>query len=312
MTTVSIGLPVYNGDRYLEQAIGSALAQTYEDFDLVISDNASTDRTQEICEAFARRDIRVRYYRNATNMGPIWNFNRVAELRRGRYFKWLNHDDAWAPTLLEHTVAVMDKAPPTVVLCHPKTVFIDEHGDTIEFYDDRLDLRSSSAHERLADLIRNLRRCNVLFGLMRSEALDRTRPMGAFVSSDKVLLAELSLLGQFWQLDEPLFLRRMHPEGSTFANKSFLERARWCDPSNSELRIVYPRWRLLREHLQGIRHATLPSLERRRCYATLIRVWMGRHGIELLRDLESAAVRTLCNPPPTTLRRGSVPSRPGS
>lgn len=303
MTTVSIGLPVYNGDRYLEQAIDSALAQTYEDFDLVISDNASTDHTREICEAFAKRDSRIRYYRNAENMGPIWNFNRVAELRSGRYFKWLNHDDAWAPTLLEHTVAVLDEAPSTVVLCYPKTVFIDEHGATIEFYDDRLDLRASSAHERLGGLVRNLRRCNALFGLMRSDALGRTRPMGAFVSSDKVLLAELSLLGQFWEVDELLFLRRLHPAGSTFANKNFLERARWCGPANHDLRVVYPRWRLLAEHLWAIQHVCGPSSERRRCYATLMRTWMGRYGPGMLRDLQSAGVRIVGMTSPAIGRR---------
>src|SRR5688572_10868700 len=94
---VSIGLPVYNGENYLAEAIDSILAQTFEDFELIISDNASTDRTQEICEAYAAKDGRIRYYRSEVNKGSAWNFNRVFELARGEYFKWAAHDDYIAP-----------------------------------------------------------------------------------------------------------------------------------------------------------------------------------------------------------------------
>ena len=97
---VSIGLPVYNGELFLENALDSILSQTYSDFELIISDNASDDKTEEICRSYAARDKRVRYSRNAHNLGAAPNYNRVYHLARGRYFKWASHDDVLAPEFL--------------------------------------------------------------------------------------------------------------------------------------------------------------------------------------------------------------------
>ncbi len=91
--TVNIGMPVYNAENYLQGALDSLLAQDYGDFDLLISDNASTDRTQEICLDYTARDRRVRYQRNGRNIGAADNFNRVLEPACGKYFMWAAHDD---------------------------------------------------------------------------------------------------------------------------------------------------------------------------------------------------------------------------
>src|SRR5436190_12174806 len=90
---VSIGLPVFNGERYLRQALDSLLGQDFQDFELIISDNASTDRTAEICRAYVAKDRRIRYYRNESNIGSAPNYRRVFELARGEFFKWCSHDD---------------------------------------------------------------------------------------------------------------------------------------------------------------------------------------------------------------------------
>src|SRR3972149_8539793 len=90
---VSVGLPVFNGEQFLRQALDSVLAQTYPGFELIISDNASTDRTQDICEAYATRDKRIQYYRQSKNVGGGRNYNFVFEVSNGEYFKWLAHDD---------------------------------------------------------------------------------------------------------------------------------------------------------------------------------------------------------------------------
>src|SRR3990172_5433048 len=124
---VSIGLPVYNGENYIEKAINSILSQTFKDFELIISDNASTDNTMDICKILSAKDRRIRYYRNEINRGAAWNFNRVFQLARGKYFQWACHDDVWIPTLLERYVEVLDQMP-KVVLCYTKTTYIDEHG----------------------------------------------------------------------------------------------------------------------------------------------------------------------------------------
>src|SRR4051794_3298661 len=90
---LSIGLPVYNGENFLAHAVDSILAQDFRDFELIISDNASTDRTAEICRGYAESDPRVRYVRFETNQGGSRNFCYVFELARGEYFKWAAHDD---------------------------------------------------------------------------------------------------------------------------------------------------------------------------------------------------------------------------
>jgi len=105
---VSIGLPVYNGENYLEEAIDSILAQTYKDFELIISDNASTDRTPDICQAYANKDPRIRYYRNEKNIGAAVNFNRVFELSSSEYFKWAAHDDIIAPDYISECIEILD------------------------------------------------------------------------------------------------------------------------------------------------------------------------------------------------------------
>src|SRR6185369_4346332 len=106
--SVSIGLPVYNGVNYLRQALDSLLAQTFGDWELILSDNGSTDATESICREFAARDGRIRYLREPVNRGATWNFNRVFELSRAPLFRWAAHDDVCSPELLERCVAALE------------------------------------------------------------------------------------------------------------------------------------------------------------------------------------------------------------
>ena len=124
---VSIGMPVYNGAAFLRESLDSLLSQTYEDFELVISDNGSTDGTQNICRAYATEDVRIRYYREEENRGAAWNYNRVFELARGEYFKWAAHDDVHAPTFLERCVEVVDNNP-DVLWCFSRHTHVDCYG----------------------------------------------------------------------------------------------------------------------------------------------------------------------------------------
>ena len=126
--TVSIGLAVYNGENYLALAIESVLAQTFTDFELIISDNASTDHTPEICAEYAAKDNRIRYHRNSSNIGATRNENLTFAMSRGKYFRWLGHDDLCAPDQLAACVAVLE-SDPTVVLCHSEVVEIDDDGN---------------------------------------------------------------------------------------------------------------------------------------------------------------------------------------
>jgi glycosyltransferase involved in cell wall biosynthesis len=229
--TVSIGLPVYNGSRFVGDAISSILDQTYRDFELLIQDNASTDRTSEICQTYAAKDRRIHYVRNAHNVGAIPNFNMVFGRARGRYFKWAAHDDLCAPTLLERCVEVLE-GDPSLVLCSGRTQLINDDGSPTTYDPKRScyvtkqgtsvgvidpDDRAAGAKpaRRFWDVLVRTHRTFEIFGVIRSAMLRQTGLHDDYYGSDKVLLAELSLLGPFRVLPEVLIYRRCHPEQSS-------------------------------------------------------------------------------------------------
>ncbi|NQV20616.1 MAG: glycosyltransferase family 2 protein, partial [Rhodospirillales bacterium] len=180
---VSIGLPVYNGETYLGLAIDSILAQTFTDFELVICDNCSTDRTQEICEHYAKQDARVRYYRNPENLGAGPNYDRTFELSSGEYFKWMAHDDLIAPEFLEKCVAALD-ADPGAVLCHARVELMDADGEVTASYDPGLnDTISNRVSDRFSAVIIPVHMGTDFFGVIRRTALEGSPLHGKYPGS---------------------------------------------------------------------------------------------------------------------------------
>ncbi len=206
---VTIGLPVYNSERYLKQSIDSLLSQTYSHFVLVISDNASTDHTADICQAYAASDSRVQYFRNEANIGNPRNFNRVFALTKTKYLKWSTGDDFWAPTFLERALEVME-SDPSIALCYPKAWLVDASGGNARPYDDVLHLLENDPATRFRRLIASIRLAHQHLGVIRMDCLRRTHLLRVHVASDINLLAELSLYGKFYELPERLFYRRFH------------------------------------------------------------------------------------------------------
>ncbi len=275
---VSIGLPVYNGENYLEAAVESILQQEFGDFELILSDNGSDDATPVICQHFAETDSRVRYYRSDTNHGAAWNYNRVFELARGEYFKWQAHDDLCLPGFLGSCLEVFDTAPSSVALVYPKTEIIDADGNALpQHVAETLDTRDQSPHRRLARVLKNLNMACAVFGLIRSSALRQTRLIGPFIASDYVLLSELALLGELREIPQTLFLRRVHPQISTYTNRSSTQLLQWFDPSRRRYgKWVSPMMWLGIEFIRSVRRAPLGRGERIRCIATATRVWYER------------------------------------
>lgn len=275
---VSIGLPVYNGEDFLETAVESILAQDYKDFELIISDNASQDRTAAICQQFCRRDARIRYYRGETNRGAAWNYNRVFELSSGSLFKWQAHDDVCLPRFLSRCVETFDQAPSSVVLVYPKAEIIDASGNPDpRFESESLETRNPAPHRRLASVLRNLNMACAVFGLMRSSTLQKTRLIGQFVASDYVLLAELAMLGEIWEVPETLFQRRVHAKISTYANRNPSDLLRWYDPSKRPRGpVLSPMITLGGEYLRSIGRLPLDGPERLRCRISALAVWYER------------------------------------
>jgi glycosyltransferase involved in cell wall biosynthesis len=271
--TVSIGLPVYNGQRFLAEALDSLLSQTFTDFELIISDNASTDATEDICCAYARSDPRIEYRRNPENRGAAWNYNRVLALATGQFFKWAAHDDICAPTFLERCVETFRSESSAVVLVYARSTAIDEHRAALWEHWDRLDLREPTPHERIKRLVWNPPNMGTsIFGLIRTSALRQTRGHLAFPGADYVTLAELALLGEFREIPEVLFLRRFHRGMSRRANVTLADVAEWFQPGSSN-RVILEYWPLLVQHLVSIKRAPLGFCERMRCCAALVPSW---------------------------------------
>jgi glycosyltransferase involved in cell wall biosynthesis len=278
---VSIGMPVYNGERFLASSLDSLLAQTYENLEIIICDNGSTDATEQICRSYAARDKRVRYHQNSSNIGAPRNFNRTFELSTGEFFKWAAVGDLCAPELVARCVSVLLGRDDAVV-CYPKTRLIDENANLLRDYEDRLDLQFSSPHRRLSMLLWNLHMCNVPFGVMRASALKKTRLFGAFPDSDHVFLAELLLYGCFVEIGDRLFSRRM-VENSAIKYPSLYDRVAFVDPGTSR-RWHLPHWVLFLEHLGAIHRAPLGWPERLLCYSKM-HIWLRQSGRGLISDL---------------------------
>lgn len=279
---VTIGLPVYNGQNYLAGTLDSLLAQTCRDFELVIADNASTDRTEAICREYAAADDRIRYHRNAENIGASANYNLVFELGRGEYFKWAAHDDLLAPTYLERCVEVLD-GNPDVVLAYTQAKAIDSKGDVVKIYPGKKDFNSPDPRRRFYEFVLDPSPVVAVFGLMRREVLGRTRLIGKYAGSDRPLLSELSLLGKFYEVPEHLFFYRFHEEQSWGSNKSAQAQQVWYDPRRAG-KITFPQWRLLREHVRSIERSPVGLKDRVSCYAYM-GYWMLKNRRRLGRNL---------------------------
>ena len=210
---VSIGMPVYNSERFLPETLDSLLTQTFADFELIISDNASADRTEEICRTYAAQDRRIRYLRNETNIGVYKNFNRVFLASSGEYFKWACADDVCHNNLVARCLEVLENDP-NVVLVYAKARFIDEAGKSLERADPGWNLQSDAAVERLRYVIYARHVINAFSGLMRTTELAKTRLFPTYKIGDYRLLGDLSLRGKFFEIPEYLFFRRIHQNAS--------------------------------------------------------------------------------------------------
>lgn len=303
---ISIGLFVYNGERYLGSTLDSILNQTFTDFDLIISDNASTDRTGEISEAYARRDGRVRYYRGEKNMGAGWNVRRVYELATGKYFKWAASDDILEPDFLRRCVEALESDPACVV-AYPKTRVVDEGGNFIENYVTPMKTDSNDAVTRFREMLLTYHWCYQIFGVMRMCALRQVPPQGSYVNSDGVLLAQMSLLGPFYEVPDYLFISRHHSEQSSkilpvrlrqprfrLTNRSCtLPCPEWWDPAKTRT-ISFPEFRQLGEYFLSIYRAPLGAGQKLRCYFLLF-PWVKIHFLHMMKDLLIAADQMLFN-----------------
>jgi glycosyltransferase involved in cell wall biosynthesis len=284
MPSLSIGMPVFNAEKYLEEALDSILGQTYRDFELIISDNASTDHTQQICHAYASMDSRIRYYRNEKNLGAPRNFNRVFKLSRGKYFKWAAYDDVLAPEYLKKCIDVLDKGS-SIILCHSRTDRIDERGVLVGNYDHAMRIDSAKPHERFADLI-SLKHnpCWPIFGVTYASIMKMTPLHGDYLGADGNLLAELGLYGRIYEIPEYLFFRRDHPQAytqkyvHTAMRVNYRNQLAWWG-SSSWINLTILKNCL--EFFRSVRRVPLSWVEKMLCYQQIFN-WFLKEGWRLM------------------------------
>ncbi|TCO52068.1 glycosyltransferase involved in cell wall biosynthesis [Kribbella antiqua] len=268
---LSIGLPVYNGEDYLAQSLDAVLGQTYQDFELVISSNASTDATDDICRDYQARDSRIRFFRQPRNIGAAPNHDFVFRQSRGELFKWVSADDLYARDLVSRCIALLDEHP-EAVLAHCWTAAIDDDGTVIQAMEYPLRTDSSHAPERLRSMLLDgdlpgALRADDFYGVIRSEALRNVEPHGSFYHADYTFTAQLALLGPFLQVPEWLYFRRHHPRRLSLA--SINTACANLDPKRADRR-RNPAARLVAEYVwswfAAVRRAPLTPVERRECY----------------------------------------------
>jgi len=285
--SISVGLPVFNGEKYLRVAIDSLLNQDFDDFELIISDNGSTDATGQICRDYAAADSRVRYHRNAANIGSAPNYERVFELARAPFFKWVAHDDYYYPSLLRRCYEAYGSASESTVLVYPGVELIDEHGNVFGRAPDRVECRHKEPHRRLAHVLANVSYASPVFGLARTEALRRTQLTGSVPYWDETLLAELALYGEIIEVPEVLWQQRCHAgnavalafaaqglAASSDPNKADRKTRRalrmWSNPHQPAPRVWLP---VHEEHYwefaKRVHSARLPIFEKALCYLTV-------------------------------------------
>lgn len=271
---LSVGLPVYNGEKYLAESLDALLGQSYTDFELIISDNASTDGTGDICQRYARQDSRIRYVRQPQNLGLAGNHNFVFEQGAGELFKWASYDDLYAPDLLERCIFALD-ANPGVVLAHSWTGLLDGSGGVPTLLDYPLDTASSRAPERFRSMLFADGGDDV-YGVVRADVLRRTALHGSYHHADRVITAELALHGPFYQVRDWLYFRRDHLDREERACPTPRTRSVNMDPRRAD-RLRHPAIRLYSEYILGyiaaINRAPLIPADRRECYRYLAQ-WM--------------------------------------
>jgi glycosyltransferase involved in cell wall biosynthesis len=283
---LSVGLPVYNGEKYLAESLDDLLGQSYEDFELIISDNDSTDGTSDICLQYAKEDSRIRYVRRLRNVGAIPNHTYVFNQSHGELFKWVSADDRYARDLFQSCVDALDEYP-DVVLAHSWTGAIDRTGAVTQAHQYPLATDSPRAPVRFRSMLfgtgddYGVIRADDQYGVMRADVLRRVAPQGSYYHSDRTLMTEVALHGPFHQVPDWLYFRRDHSDRPQYAHPSVRASCTHMDPRRADP-LRHPTVRLYGEYVwayvAAIWRAPLSSADRRECLRHLA-AWAAGRGV---------------------------------
>jgi glycosyltransferase involved in cell wall biosynthesis len=265
---LSIGVPAYNSAPTLRRTLDCLLGQSFGDFELIVSDNASTDATWEILQEYARADARVVPLRQAQNIGANGNYTAVFRAARGRYFKWASSNDLCAPEFLARCVAHLE-AHPEAVLVAPRTRLFESDPAQFTDYEGDLACTEPDAVDRFVKVLTGMKLNNVLNGVVRADALRRTRLIEHYVGADTVLVGHLALLGHVVLLPEAMFLRRMDRQTATqMMSDEALHRHHY---PRRTARSLFPAWRVTAGWVRAVFAARLPLSSTLRALGWILR-----------------------------------------
>lgn len=259
MPKVTIGVPVFNGARFIERAVRCFLDQDFDNLEVIVADNASTDATLQICRSIASTDTRLRILTSDSNRGALPNYNRLLDHAAGTYFKWAAHDDWCTRDFVSAAVAALESQK-EAVLCYAPMGIEDDSGRVHRWLDQRLpDLGSDDVWRRLHELIWNLRNPNpLIFGLMRTDILRRTGRLPNTSQPDRALLNELALHGPFLRVGAPRYIQYKSPTHyGHYADENVRPRLRswvWLDAHN-ESKPKLSLYRFFRANFDALKRA---------------------------------------------------------
>lgn len=291
MPVVSVGLPVWNGENYLREAIESILGQTMDSLELIIADNASEDGTEDICREYAKADPRVLYFRHDSNLGAAPNYNFTLDQARGEYFLWTAHDDVRDHRFLESALNQYDRVPDAASV-FPMAVRIDDSGERLGSLPRPGTLTSPVPWKRFRAAITCRHPGVVVFGLIHRSLLESTGRHGAYPGADRVLAAELALLGSLVEIPDVMFFNRDHPHRYVRLRDSGGRNAQslWWDASRSG-RVDAPALRRFAAYLRAVRESGFTPTERARCYSALAFASLD-NSAGVLKEIAGDVVRT--------------------
>ncbi|GAB3800172.1 hypothetical protein GCM10028798_14300 [Humibacter antri] len=284
MTRLTFGIPVYNGEHYLGSALGSVQEQGESDIRIVISDNGSTDGTQEICRTASAHDERIEYHRYEENRGGIWNYRNVTELCRTELFSWMAADDIKLPGFARATIAALDGGGPETAFACPRTRIINGEGVVYEDLNDAsMGLDAETAHQRVRNML-HAQASHAMYGVIRMSALRKTRGIRSVLGDDIVLLVELLCAGKMATAPEQAFLQRRHDAQVSVQGSAA---SAWFAPGQRGNR-SFAETRTNIEMYRGVAHSELPLAEKARTLSTLGPSWVFPRWRAMARDVANA------------------------
>ncbi|MFC4243690.1 glycosyltransferase family 2 protein [Gryllotalpicola reticulitermitis] len=283
-TRLTFGIPVYNGERYLPEALRSVQDQELADIRIVISDNGSIDGTQAICRAAAADDPRIEYHRYDENRGGIWNYRHVMELSQTELFSWMAADDVKLPGFAGACIAALDAAGPEAAFACPRTRLINADGIIYEDLNDlHMGLDAPTPHERVRNMLR-AQASHPMYGVIRADSLARTRGVLSVLGDDMVLLVELLCAGKMVLAPGQLLLQRRHDEQVSVqgsGSSTWFATGKRGNRSFAETRTDIELYR-------GVAHAGIPYAEKVRTWNALGPSWVFPRWRAVVRDVLNA------------------------